>query len=145
MATLIEKSHVKPALWMLHAATYVYFGTPDVTETFWCWQLIYVASGLKSLIPKVKMLKRCLEWVAKINILLPTIIEQGRPIKHDGSKRKLCWNKVWASFKNLKQSTVMKFIIQLESCEPKLPQSTAEEAGIEDGKSLSYVLIKSWR
>lgn len=55
MATLIENSHVKPSLWMLHAATYVYFGTPDVTETFCCWQLIYVASGLRSLIPKVKV------------------------------------------------------------------------------------------
>lgn len=43
-----EKLHVKPSLCMFHGETYVYFGAADVTETFWCWQLIYVASGLKS-------------------------------------------------------------------------------------------------
>lgn len=47
-----QELHVKPSLCMFHEETYVYFGTADVTETFWCWQLIYVASGLKSLIPQ---------------------------------------------------------------------------------------------
>lgn len=87
---------------------------------------------------------RCLKD-AKINILLLTIIEQREPMKNDDkSKGKLLLKALGTKFgpvlKNLKQSTVMKFIIQLESCEPKLLQP-----GIEDGKSLSYVLIKSWR
>lgn len=51
-----------------------------------------------------------------------------------------------ASFKKcLKQSTVMKFIIQLESCRGKvftISKKERQREEKEDGKSLSYVLIK---